>query len=438
MPTRSQKLTVALFFFALALDYRSQDGGGDLMQALLLAVLFGSWLAAMYLLSGRAVRAFPRAKFGLMLIGLLIATAFISAAVNGVPYGNFLRLELRYLLIFMAAALTYRWVRRGKPPEFIFNVVCWAIAASVLAAVVQVVGIQRIPLSEVRYQISPVSSVLLLGFSMYLASKIRLKWLGFFLLCASVIFLSATRTYALAAMAALAWLGVLSVRHRDRALLLKINLTAAAVIIAPFLNVGLPAIWADRISAHSTIADPTWLTRLAEYTTQWRLLTESAFSTFFGRGLGALHYYDPGVVRDIISLGIIRENTGYGAFEFGHSLWVYSAFSQGVLGGWIMPLLFVVPFLASLANSWTRKGEKKDRLIAVQISVGFVGLFAVTFFSHPFGDRFFCVVFGAVATLSLVQRDLFVMPRGGQDQRPTAGSAKDANSAYAGQAAIYT
>ena len=95
--------------------------------------------------------------------------------------------------------------------------------------------------------------------------------------------------------------------------------------------------WTNRIfHQYYSGMDITLSTRLAEWSGQIHSLTENMRSLIFGRGLGSEYFWDYNfffALKSVYSWSyLINKSAWYG----GHSTWIYSLYSGGLLFGWII------------------------------------------------------------------------------------------------------
>lgn len=397
-PTRLQTMSIGLVIFSFATDYRSENAGGDSYQLLLLGMaVLGALLSFLTL----PTRRWPPAGTFWILTAMvvLIASSSIGAILNGVNFGTFIKLELRYILMFIAASVVTMWLKRGFSASTVVSMIVFAAATSIITNLGYTLIVRRESLETARYHIAPISATVLIGLTMFGAFKGRVSELIFFSLAAASIYFAATRTYALGMGVMMVWCSVLCLRHRAyRTLFTTAALVLCVAIFAVVL--GGSELWEARFSYRANLADPTWQTRVAEYVTQWRLLNANEWTLLFGRGLGATYYWDLGQLRDMINLAIVREGDTFDKSEFGHSFWVYSLFSQGIVFGWLLPAILCLSLLSAFRGAWSKVGDVATRRVAVQVSLALLGCFVASFFAHQFGDRLYCVIFGALVTIA--------------------------------------
>jgi hypothetical protein len=266
--------------------------------------------------------------------------------------------------------------------------------------------VQGYTLGTARYRLAPIIAVSVVGICVAAIYSGRLLYLGPLLFALYAIQVSLTRSF-LAGLAALyVSMHIYALAGRERRKLIGLVLfdgVLVAILIYLYSR-GYFDNWVARFIRNETAGgDATLLTRLAEYQGQWSYLSANWSNALFGGGLGSSYVRDLGVMRLAILSHHVRLSEAE-TFEFGHSLWVYSAYYGGILGGWMLPFIFVATFVQSARNAFRshRNGDTRRYLLDLQCNAVVVQAVVTGVFAHPFGWRLFCVHFGFLTALTFI------------------------------------
>jgi hypothetical protein len=422
-PSGLAAAAVALHLSAFAIDYRSENVGGDAYQVVLLGVSLASFAVGWWALGSRRGRADPLAGLVALLLAGLLVYGTVVAMAWGVPLGNLLRLDLRFVLLLLSLLLTARWLGLGYGHAFIVRTLAIGGILSILSSTFYFLLVVGVRFEQIRYHVAPPAALVIVGLTLRRAAGLQPAALLVAAIGIGAIYFSATRTYALSLLAMVALLALVAVRWKDGQTLALLGgwLLAAALTVA--LAGFSSEIWLERFRFGAG-RDPTWLTRLAEYTTQMRLLTASEWSVLFGRGLGSSFTWDVDVVRDLYLSGVLPvEDRWAEYFEFGHGLWVYSLYAYGILGGWVLPAVLLLPLLAAIGTALRRGVDPGDRLAVTGVALALAAIFVASFFGFPFGDRLACIQFGALVAIAGAVRAAARQNRPGEES-PKRGAAR--------------
>lgn len=389
----------------LAFYVRSADIGGGFLQ-LAITGGFAGFLALTFALVLRRPRVLVDRQFRHLrwLTWALIASSIASSAVNLVPLGDFARVEIRILSFAAVLLLVIEMLERGGSVHDVIVAVVGSTLIAVLTSVFNSLVLQGLSLSTVRYRLIAGSGVVLLGFLIpYVTLRGRgLMAAGLAGVLGMLVLFTETRGYLLALGAAMIVYAVLLFRQGR---LDRIGFLILASIVGTFLilaNAGSGAIAAlsSRINAGERYSgDPTTMTRFAEYSDQMRQFSSSALNVLFGMGPGHRFQWDYAIYHELIVTGVIpTSQITERNFDFGHSLFVYSIFAQGLLGGWIIIAMLVGAGInAAAAINRATDLPTIRRYEGVVLSMVIVLVFGLT--SYPIADRHSGVMIAAICVL---------------------------------------
>lgn len=418
MGTREAKPLVKLFFFLyvlpLVFDYKGLEEGGGYAQFILLIVSLFFYLINVYLLliQNKLLMLPNICKLIIFLWLVFFVVAIVSLIVNSVPFSQFIRVLLPFLLCFASMILVSLYYIAGYDLRFIVFSILIASVVSVFWSFLFPIFIQGYALESVRYLIiSPLMPIFLVLSLMLVLSRDSNSIYGYFLLLvfSIVVLLSFTRSYILIVFMLFIWLlFCLKARDRRNFFILLLYLIVALVffilLVFPILNLLNPEIinsWLNRLfnSRNALGYDLTSLTRIAEYVAQMEIVFSSTLKIIFGAGIGSAYYWSDEYFLDIavaIPMEFLRFHEPWFA---GHSLWVYSIYSSGVLFGLIIPFTYLVSLYFSFRL--LRLSNLNSGLIVLVVSLMIVAYFPLTFTSHPLGSRLTGLMWGFLLLLPI-------------------------------------
>jgi hypothetical protein len=197
------------------------------------------------------------------------------------------------------------------------------------------------------------------------------------------------------------------IRNMNRILMLGILVLflISGLIIATSIRPDLAEIWALRLFHLKLTSgeDITLLTRMAEYSGQWHAVTSNLISLLFGKGVGSTFIWDQ--AYNTLLANYVPKIQHYGEISdwySGHSLWMYSIYSGGILFGWIVPFTFI----CGLSYSYILASRSKTilnfywRRYATLPFFLFLPYFAQTFVRNNFVERYEGLILGILLGLS--------------------------------------
>ncbi len=403
-----EKFLLFVYFFSFSFDFRSEGAGGQPIHYVFLALseisFFAFFAASMARRKVRDVYEFNRLP-----IYLLIAITLYSpvmAAIREIPPSTFLPLELRYVLLTQSVLLVFLVARIGDGFDYILKLILFSAIVALIWNLYYVFEILEMEAHYVRYRISPgyIIGLIAIGFGVFWGANpiYVLPLLGAIIL----IQISATRTQLAMMVVAFLMLNIAAlVSRRRQAILAFLCVDIAAMPLVFFLySRGAFENWIQRFASSETgVGQATWLSRLAEYLSQWEILTSSWSNVVFGAGLGATFFRDLTVMRYAVLSGHFGVDD-FADQSLGHSLYFYSVFSGGALVGWIIPLLVLSGVVYSMRNLLrsARQRLRKRMILDAQCHAYLVMIAAAGLLSHPFSNRLLCLHAGAILAITFI------------------------------------
>lgn len=403
-----------IYCLAFAFDFRGEAGGSSIQYLFLGVALVSGGLLVVY---GRKALLNLPGIYLILIWGLFLALTPAVALAHGVPLGNYIRSALP--LYLMGLSLLVMQVMAGygfAPHRLIFPLVVSG-CINILWRSVYALGVNRIPIGEIRYELLSSAAPLFIGYAVVALffSQRRLPWDALFAgtLVFGSLFISITRSYiATAGLAFLASVALFygSLRRRQwtvAALYAKIRRASGLGVVGTIVilavaasNAEVVARWMNRLFENAgtgaeTSADVSVLTRQAEAGAMFGALSENPHTYLFGLGLGASYQWDEAYLPELLLIWGDRDELNDATFAPGHSTWVYAIFSSGYFG----LTCYLLLFLGGLAFSWRviRKlsfaGRPPDEYLMLPVVVLWCYI-SQTFTANPFMDRFAGLIIG--------------------------------------------
>lgn len=414
VPTRSMSratIAVGATLLILCMDFRGSEAGGSAFQYILMAAFFAAcgyaWIScpSPTIALGKNSRNLERLALSLVVYPVLLQAFRHQDAMT------FLKLELRFLVLTTEIFVIHRYLRAGGSPITLLKLVLVSAVLSTLTSSFHAVVAQGIAVKDARYKLFPTSMMIGLALCLPLLDMRGKRWVAFLIAPFGLVMMILSTTRGAAGGVVLAGLYYLLLQARQgnfQRLFIMVGVTAS-LFAAAALNPKSQTVqnWVSRLEAgRGYSADPTTLTRVAEYRSQFEQLTSSLPKLGFGVGLGAPYDLDYDTLIELRQAGVVSRDGDTGWSEFGHSVWVYSFFSLGLAGGWIVPALFVGAVVNSVRMTWISRPEqiRNAARFSQAVSCGIIALVIDAFIEHPFGNRSTLPILAAVFVFGFLSR----------------------------------
>lgn len=414
------RVLVWVYVFSFAFDFKG-DVGGSTIQFIYAGLALVSAISFIFVSMHRRFRC-KTAMAGLVrLWWLYLLSTLLTAVIAQVEWGRYIRVVFPTILAGISLLIIREVAVRNASPFEVIRPLLFAAVASIFFRAFYAVFVAGIDMEDMRYQILSPAIPFLIGYGVWLIferRRLRLIPLLGFTASIAVVILSITRTYLLSVAALALGFFVLSVRDNlvrnvNRFLILIILFLAGipALIAVIYLRPDFAEIWRLRLFHLQTATggDITLLTRLAEYSGQWYELTSNFISLLFGRGVGSTYVWSD--AYNTLLAAYVPEMQQYGevsSWYGGHSLWMYSIYTGGVLFGWMVPLVFIWTLKISYAAAIRSKSHDITlwhRYTSLPFFL-FLAYFAQTFVRDNFVERFEGLILGILCGLSFWMRDV--------------------------------
>jgi hypothetical protein len=420
-----ERFLIILYVLPFALDFKGVEDGGSFAQFFYLALVF---ISAAVLLLGliRQKKKFtvPRAVKSVVVVWWsYLISSVLTAIVSDVEFGNYIRVLMPFVLCGISMLLSVLFYSRGRDLTFFFYATMIAVVISVIWTPIYTFGVLGIPVAGNRYQmLSPVLPVLLGYFLCVLVSRRGFSIPGLIALMVfvSLVALSVSRSYLIVFVLTSSYLYFVMpnfYRHIIKRKLVLISFFSCGVFVflVPILEAIKPGFifsWVDRLFGVRDLLgfDPTTMTRLAEYKGQMDILLDDPVKLLLGAGLGSEYRWSSSYFTFLSEIFSLRDLEELVPWEVGHSLWVYSLYSGGLMFGFLIPFCICRGvYLSSLAvrSSFSSLGSLKSREV-VFFALLLGSIVSTSFTSNPFGVRLTGLLlgFGMILPLLLLSQSL--------------------------------
>jgi hypothetical protein len=409
-----EKALLWIYIFSFVFDYKGQEGGSlpqYIMAGLSIAAGTGFILFKSRRRKKKTIKLYPNLKKITILWWFYLLSTVLTALIAGVVFDRYIRILFPLLLCGISFLIICKFQKRLIDPNEIIKPLLFASLIAVLWKIYYATQVANIDMYNMRYQILSSGGIVFL-LAYVFAGVINREQLSMFyiiMLCIIGIcsLLSITRSLIILIFfmaCGYFWIALNKPFHTNiKRTLLLVTISILALIpawyIADQLRPGFYQDWTNRIfhQYHGGM-DITLLTRLAEWSGQIRSLTENMSSLIFGRGLGSEYFWDYKfffALKSVYSWNdLINKSGWYG----GHSMWVYSLYSGGLLFGWIIIAISFLSLFRIMAVV-NKKHLNNDHFLksnAPLLLFLILGYISQGFTSDPLSKRFFALIAGLV------------------------------------------
>ncbi len=410
-----------IIFLPLALDFRSKFTDpsflSPIIQIIFTSLTIFSCIGLLFLfLTQRSYLVAPSHAISpaLKLWVLFLLLSAITALLNAVPVETFARTMLPFILAWIGMLAVYFLAVQGYKPEAILKLIVATSFVTIIWQVLLELGIRGTPIDNIRFHIIGAGLPIVTAYSIALLVFSRgrniIGILGM-LIVSTIIFLSVTRGLLISVV--LSFIAAIAIHFQSltiKKLMQRLvpSFVAAMVILSIMLYASylfgsdVFQNWIVRIFEQRTDSgvDVTSLARIAEYSSQMALLTQDPITLFFGRGYGSSYNLDMNIAYELE--GILSQDIMYSDhIALGHSLWVFSLFTGGLLSGWILPFVMVAATIKAWnASKCTNIENSSDYIINMTIFLALFQIALSAFAGHPFSLRYLAICIGALIALA--------------------------------------
>lgn len=417
--SRVEKVFYFLYVFSFVFDFKGQESGGAVIQFIFLSISLSSAFVLLVAPSAinRGYLLSPICKKLITIWFVFLISSLIPLIYFNIPFSQYIRVVTPFVLFAISLLIVIKLYKKGIQFNDIIMPIVWAAIISTIWTPFYYFVILNFSMEEVRFQIiSPLIPIIFSFSFVKLFFEKRIDFVAFFILAlaVSLIVLSLTRVYLLLIAIVVIMLFMLSkgnVRYYFMKKGFRLSLLGFAVFIV-FLPVlesirpGFLMSWIGRLFAGQTDLgiDITLLARIAEYNGQMQLLFENFISPFIGRGLGSTYVWDETYFYLLSEVFKESNLENLEPWNTGHSLWVYSIYSGGIIFGFLIPIYFILNcyHAAKQMKIALNKDDLEQAKIVVFSTLCIFGFISLSFTSHPFGVRLTGLILGILSLIPIL------------------------------------
>ncbi|MBK1882375.1 hypothetical protein JIN85_08115 [Luteolibacter pohnpeiensis] len=412
-----------LFALSFAFDYRASEsraanGGVGLDQLLFLGLCISSTFAIVAI-GWKYLTVRP----GAWLIGFwgcFIAYMMANAFLQGVAPGRTIRIILPLCFVLAGMVNVHIATCMGIRPSRIVAAVFTAACINVIWRIVYGLAFTEITLETARTEVQSTASNWLAAW-IGCAILLRPKFHWTLLVACGVLFtgvlVTVTRSLLFpvftSAMATsfCYWLGIKwGIFEWGKLPRRLLPVGAATMLILSALIVAFVAFpelidrWDERLfhlaADKNLSADISYLTRRAEADAMFKILSDDPVHFINGRGIGASYYWDPAYLPEILLDYPPDMEIETDMWFAGHSTWIYSIFSGGIIGLIAHAAFFGAIMVFSLRGAASNSSHPgPDQWLAFLPFIAVCCLMSETLTSNPLQERLTGVLLGMMAGL---------------------------------------
>ena len=407
-PSRERRFLLWGFVLPLAFDFKKfEKTEGAVIQIILLctSLAFGGLYVMLEEQSCKIIPYKSTLRRIVFIWWLYVAISPLPIFIFSVNIEQYLKVLLPFVLFGVALSVMCSLERRMIEPSVVFNMLLWAGILGAVWRVIYAICVTGLRIETIRWQILHPSIPFLLGFGIagyYLKQHIALSSIAL-LMGTSIAVLSVTRSYIITIF--FIFLGVFSLEIRKysifsviqrmlrgRVIFNTLFIFAIAVIMIIYFRPDIISIWTRRFTEHSALngIDLTLITRVAEFKGQLNLLTSNYLTLLIGNGIGNNYQWDFSTLTQLP----FKVDQDISWFS-GHSTWVYTFFSSGLLLGAIFPLVLIIGAKNGY-NAATQQFRTIHSEYNVTAFIVFMSYFGQSFTSNLLHERYGAMILGIV------------------------------------------
>lgn len=384
----------------MAFDFKGVQEGGLYQRVSYLISLSLICIGTLPYLSKKSIYPSRAIQLSGLFLSIFIINSLLSATIHNYDFQNYIIVGAPYLIMTASFIFLGALCRRHGVNVVAEHFLTLIAIASLTSCIWQVFyGAIAFGggLSGLRYRIiSPLLPFsLAIFFAWYYVGFRKLTSLIILAALLLIILISQTRSYLLTITAIILLITYGHSKSQVEFTKKSILLSSTLLLLLSFLYLAggtgseIITMWKNRILGSSSDFgfDITTATRLAEYHNQMTCLFSSGLNMALGCGIGAPydysgHYAD--LVKDILGeKGLVQ-----GYWNGGHSLWIYTLYSSGLIFGLAMNIFFIFCCFAafSIVHRYRKESSSKKH-IPVMASAALIAIVSTGFTGFPLGTR---------------------------------------------------
>ena len=408
LPSRERRLLLWGFVLPLTFDFKKfEETEGTVIQIILLCMTlaFGGLYVLLEEQSSKISPYRSTLRRIVFIWWLYVAISPLPVFIWGVNIEQYLKVLLPFVLFGVALSVMCSIERRMIEPSVVFNMLLWAGLLGPVWRVIYAIGVTDLSIETIRWQILHPCIPFLLGFGVagyYLKRHLVLSSIAL-LMGLSIAVLSVTRSYIITLFFIFVGIFALEIRKvsflygirrmlRGGGVLRTSIILILAIIIVVYFRPDIISVWVRRFSEHSTWngIDLTLITRIAEFKGQLNLLTSNYLTLLIGNGIGNNYHSDFSILTQLP----FKVDEDINWFS-GHSTWIYTFFSSGLLLGPVFPLVLIIGAKNGYKAA-TQQFKTIHSACNVTAFIVFMSYFGQSFTSNLLHERYGALILGVV------------------------------------------
>ena len=407
-PSQERRLLLWGFVLPLAFDFKKfEDTEGTFIQIILLimTLVFGGIYVLLEEQSFKFNPYTSKLRPIVLIWWLYIAISPLPIFIWDVNIEQYLKVLLPFVLFGVSLSVMCSIERRMIEPSVVFKMLLWAGLLGAIWRVIYAIGLTGLSVDTIRWQILHPSIPFLLGFGIagyYLKRHLVLSSIAL-LMGLSIAILSVTRSYIITLF--FIFLSVFLIEIRKFSLLTVIQkilsgrvifhtffILSIAVLMMIYFRPDIISVWTIRFTEHSALngIDLTMVTRIAEFKGQLKLLTQNYLTLLIGNGIGNNYQLDYTTLTQL-PFKVDQDMSWFS----GHSTWVYTFFSSGLLLGAIFPLVLILGAKNGY-NAATQQLRTINSACNITAFIVFMSYFGQSFTANLLHERYGALILGIV------------------------------------------
>lgn len=392
----------------LAFDFKKiGETGGTFIQIILVFITFvcGGLYILLEQQSSKLLPYRSKLRHVTLIWWIFIISSPIPVFAWGVDKEHYLKVLLPFVLFGLGLSIMCSVERRMADPAILVEILVWAGLIGTTWRVLYAIVLGGLDLQTIRWQILGPSVSLLVGFGsagLYMKDRKILASISLLLgLIVSV--LSVTRSFLISVFFILGTIFAIELRSRSMSAALRritsgkflisaILIVACSLVLATYFRPDIISLWVSRITEHEAASglDITMVTRIAEIKGQWTALCHNVATLMLGNGIGSYYEWDQNILSEL-PFKLVSDLQWFG----GHSTWVYTFFSSGVLTGAILPVLLIYGLKSGYIAAARRLhcGAAAGSITAFLIYVSYLG---TSFTTNLMNSRYGALIMGLI------------------------------------------
>ena len=390
-----------LSVLSFSIDFRGPKGGSD-SQYVMLLVCF---LSAFFLILFGPHKKGPKSLHAIILMMLVFCgSTFIPLIAYGVPLERYVRVAGPFFLFTTSLYMVYFLAGRKV---ILFELLAPILIGSLISwvwSIFYAITFKDVAVSTMRYQLLSPAQPLLIAFAFASLISGRFNTIGLICLTCSVLstLLSVTRQYIFSYALLFIILFWMMSKSGLPAKEFHYRMRKGILFLLAFIFIGLSITilirpdtfntWYMRLFVLHDVSNNTALMRLAQSIGSWQELFAHPIYLLTGKGMGSTFHWADNYDVYLRMYGIKD------MWQHADVMWDGIFHTAGVVFGGLFTYVLIKSLETggSVAKIYIRRGSATTRILGVVPFAFLIQIFATSFFSNPFLDRFFSIFSGVI------------------------------------------